>query len=102
AHGLGDVHPATMDALERVRDDATLDEGHRRVHEERMEGELTVVHERLEDGLRDRADPHLHRGAVGHERRDVVSDRALDTAEDGWRVLRQWRVHLDPRVDLAP
>src|SRR2546430_9404981 len=54
-----------------------------------MEGEIAVIHERVEHGLRERADPHLHRGAVGHHRGDVASDGALHGADDRWRVRRQ-------------
>src|SRR5262249_62252610 len=78
AHRLGDVHAATMHALARVRHDATLDEGYRRFHQERVDAEVPMIAEGFQHGLRNRADADLDGGAVGNQVRHVPADRALE------------------------
>ena len=73
-HRLGDVHAPAVDPLRRVGDDAALDQRDRRVDQQRVEREVTMVPERLEHGLGNRADADLHRGPVGHQPGDVPSD----------------------------
>ena len=66
-----------------------------------MQGEITMVAERLEHGLRDRAHADLHDGAVGNERRHVSADRALDLADRRRRIHAQRLVDVHPHVDLG-
>ena len=91
-----------MKTLEGIRDRSSLDQGHRGVDEQRVEREVLVVGERFEDRLGDRAHADLDGGAVGHEARDVATDGPLDLADGRGRIGRERRVHLDPRVHLAP
>ena len=65
--------------LAPVRDDARLDEIDHAVGEHLgVDAEIVLVEQAPQHRVGDRADAHLQRGAVGHERGDVLADGVLD------------------------
>src|SRR5581483_3274502 len=56
---------ALVERLGRIRQDAALDEiDHRVGHHARVQAEIAAIADALQDGVRNRADAHLQRGAV--------------------------------------
>src|SRR5437899_910405 len=100
-HGLRDVHAPAVQALGRARHHAALDEADGGVDEQRVQREVAVALQRLEHRLGNGPDADLDGRAVGHQRRHVPADGALDLADDGRRILDEGLVDVDPGVDLA-
>jgi hypothetical protein len=101
AHGLAEVQAASVQALASPGDDAARDERHAGIDEQRVQCQVAMAAQRFQHRLWDAADAHLHGGAVGDERGDVATDRALHLTHDRRRILDQRLVHLDPGVHLA-
>ena len=88
-------------ALVRSGDDAALDEVDDAVGEQlRVDAEVAVAAQALQDRIRDPADPDLHRGAVRDLGDDRGCDRPVAFVGGGGRDLDERPVHLAPPEDL--
>jgi hypothetical protein len=75
--------------LSRVRDDAGLHEVHEPVREHLgVHAQVVVPAEARQHRVRDAADAHLQRRAVGDERRHLLADAHLHVAEHRARGAR--------------
>ena len=91
-----------MDPLETVRHHAGLDQIHDAVGEHLgVDAEVVLAEQAPQRRIGNRADAHLQRGAIGHQRRDVSADGVLHRRrrrrrEDGERPVRA-RERVDAR-----
>ncbi len=91
--------PSPMDVLQFVRHHAGLDQIDDTVREHlRVDAELVLAEQAPQRGVRNRADPHLQRRAIGDQGRHLFADGVLDRRRRDRLEHVQRAVRMDERV----